>query len=256
MGQTALVKYSDGSLFDSGAFGSYGSSQRTLKVLAGPGDLGYLVEDMWLALELERPCVVITDVEGDALGFAESLRLEAAPIIMTDPPPPVAYYDGITGEIVDQADTLVDNDPTTQQSFEESAMERLNDKMQGHVIDVSLPFCNEDQCLTAAETIYNYMHHSGVQTYSLTCGPSSEPRLGATVAGYGNDVVIDSIDYSYNDSGSYTINVNLAPIFTNVGSWNNGAWIKQVEDIERPGIIRWVAGDGVNYRVEVKGLGM
>jgi hypothetical protein len=256
MGQTALVKYSDGASFDANEFGSYGSSTRTLYVMAGPGDLGYLVEDMWLALDLDRPCVVITDVEGDALGFADRFRLESAPIIVIDTPAPIAYYDGTEGKIVDQADTLQDSDPTTQQNFEVSELEQLQDRMQGNVIDISLPFCNEDQCLVAAETIYNYMHHAGVQTYSLTCGPSSEPRLGARVAGYGDEVVIDSIDYSFNDGGSYNINVNLAPVFINIGSWNSSTWTKQVEDVERSAIIRWVAGDGVNYRVEVQGLGM
>ncbi len=257
IGQPATIKYTDGSPFATSKLSVYGSSTASLNVLGGPGDLGYIVDGMWLALDLERPCAVITDQEGEPLTWAQSLRVDYAPIVLITDPAPIAYYSAEGSGIVDQNEGKQDSDPTTLQNFDESPMEQLQDRMQGNIIDVTLPFCGTgEECLTVARTIYNYMHHTGVKTYVLTCGPNDEPELGAGVQGYPADVVIDSIEYAYSDSSSYTITVNLAPIFATVGSWNNGAWMKRTETVSRPGIIRWVGGDGVNYRVEVKGLGI
>ncbi len=256
-GLQALIKYTDGSFFDANKFGSYGSSIRTFKPLYSPGELGYLVDGMWLGMDLERPCAVITDAEGESLEWAEQLKVDYAPIVLITNPAPIAYYSTEGGAIVDQNDGKQDTDPTTLQNFEESELEQLQDRMQGNVVDVTLPFCaTGEECLNVATTIYNYMHHVGVRTYVLTCSPNDDPELGAGVQGYPADVVIDSIEYAYSDSSSYVITVTLAPIFASVGSWNATPNVKRTETVSRPAIIRWVGGDGVNYRVEVKGLGI
>ena len=46
-------------------------------------------------------------------------------------------------------------------------------------------------------------------------------------------------------------------MFANIGSWNNGAWTRKRSDVgDREGFIVWTAGDGINYRVMVQGLGV
>lgn len=257
-GNPITLIYSDGQSFSSDRASQYVPASAEFKLLGTKSDIGYVVERMYLALELDRPCAIVRDAEGDAITWASSLRIEYAPMVMIKEPAPIAYYHKDEGgHIVDQTDGIVDNDPTTCQNFEISDLERMQDLMQGNVIDVSLPFCADGtQCTNVARMIFDYMSHESVQTYNLTCGPNDEPELGAGVVGFPSSLVIETINYSYADGSSYNINVTLGPIFANIGSWNNGGWIRQRQDVSRSAIIRWVAGDGVNYRVEVQGLGM
>lgn len=251
------IIYSDGQPFVEELGESYTPTARDIKLLGNKDSLGYLVEKMWVAWELDRPSVQIEDQDGDAVGVAQNLRVRYAPIIVVDRDAPIAYYHKDEGgNIVDLTDGLQDKDPTTCQSFDESDIERMNNLAQGQVIDTTLPFCeDENVCLSVARTIFDYMTVDNVQQYTLTCGPDAEPELGAAVDGYDANLRIESITYSYSDSSSYTIEVTLGPIFANIGSWNAGAFIRKTEDVSRPAVIRWTAGDGVNYLVEVKGLG-
>ncbi len=254
-GQQVQIRYSDGATYAPG--GDYPSGQGILNVIANTGGLGYLLEGMWLALLLDRPALQVTDTDGGALEFAENIRIEYAPIILTDEPAPIAYFhvdEG--GHVVDQTTGREDTDPTTCQNFEESELEHMQDLVQGNALDINLPFSGTgEDCLRIAEMVFNYMRHEQVQTYVLTCSPDSEPELGAGVNGFPTDLVIQNINYSYSDASSYNIEVTLGPVFNSIGSWNNSSWIRKTENVNRDAIIRWVAGDGVNYRVEVKGLG-
>lgn len=228
-----------------------------LGIIGGPNSLGYLVTGMWMSLTVDRPSVIVSDPNGEARFYSDRLRVQYAPLILFDPPAPIAYKHKDFGSvIVDQSEGLRDSDPTTCQSFEETPLQLLQDRAVGNVIDVNLPFCqDEETCLRVAETMFDYHNHSGVQTYTLTCGPDDEPILGAAVAGFDTDLRIETINYSFQDSSSYTIEVTLGPIFSHVGSWNNGAWIPDTEEVTRKAIVVFTAGDGVNYRVRIQGLG-
>lgn len=219
--------------------------------------LGTIMSKVWLVVDVDRPCVVIEDAEYDAISFASSLRIRHAPLIIYDPPAPIAYHHKDFGTvIVDQSQDLVDNDPTTCQNFENTDMQIMQDRQQGQVVQTQLPFCESpDACARVARTIFNYMTHEDTQTYSLICGPDDEPILGAHVQGFDGDLRIESITYSFQDGASYTTNVNLGPVFVSVGSWNNQAWLRKTEDVSRKAIVVWSAGDSTNYRVRVKGLG-
>lgn len=232
------------------------NSTSGIGIMGGSG-LGYLVSNLWLGLTIDRPSVTITDPGGQAGEYASNFRMEYAPLILFNPPEPIAYKHITEGSvIVDQTVGLEDHDPTTCQSFEETPLGIMQDLTTGNTIEVSLPFCqDEDACLAVAQTIFDYQTHGNIQTYVLTCGPDDEPELGAAVSGFGSDLRIESINYSFQDSSAYTIEVTLGPVFSNVGSWNNGAWVPKTEDVERTAIVRYTAGDGVNYRVYVQGLG-
>lgn len=254
---TSKILYNDGRPFEVGKGESYTFSSRDVKILGSKSSLGYLVDKLFVAWEIDRPSVVIEDKLGDALTYAQNLRVRYAPIVIYDPEAPIAYYHKDEGgKIVDQTSGLQDNDPTTCQNFEESDLEKMNDLSQGQVIDTTLPFCESGEvCLKVARTIFDYMTVKDAQTYTLTCGPDSEPELGAAVAGYDSNLRIESINYSFQDGSSYTIEVSLGPVFSNIGSWNAGAWVRKTQDVSREAVVRWTAGDGVNYLVEVRGLG-
>jgi hypothetical protein len=235
--------------------GNFSAWQPNLIGIAG--GLGYAAYDMYIGWELDRPCVIVTDADGDAESFANTLNIRYAPIVETDTPAPEAYKHSEAGsKILDQSRTLLDTDPTTCQNFEESDREIMEELAQGNVVRTSLPFCEDGEaCLKVAETIFDYMNYEGVTTYTLTCGPDSNPKLGATVEGFSSNLRIDSINYNFQDGSSYTIEVTLAPVFASIGSWSINSTVRQTEEVTRPAIVTWSAGDGTNYRVDVKGLG-
>jgi hypothetical protein len=220
------------------------------------GGFGYLIDKMFIGWEVDRPSVKVEDANGDAATFAADLRVRYAPIIQTDPPAPIAYKYGDAVEEVDQSTALFDTDPTTCQNVEETDVEIMNELMQGNVMSLSLPFCESARvCGKVAATIYDYMNYQNVQTYSITCGPDAMPRLGVAVSGFPTNLRIDSINYSFQDGSSYTIEVTLSPVFSSVGSWTLDNATREMETVTRPAVVTWSAGDGTNYRVDVKGLG-
>jgi len=255
----AKLFFSDGRPFsdDKLADGYAQKAIADVNILGSKDSLGHVIDKLWVAWDIDRPSVIIEDQEGEALQFAQNLRVRYAPIIIYDPPAPIVYKHRDAGEhIVDQTSGVQDNDPTTCQNFEESDLEIMENLKQGQVVDTTLPFCEDaEACLRVARTLFEYMNVEPIQTYTLTCGPDEEPELGAAVNGFDSNLRIDKISYSYQDGSSYTIEVSLSPIFTSIGSWNAGAWIRKTEDVSRPAVVRWTAGDGVNYLVEVKGLG-
>lgn len=232
------------------------TSSPALGILGGQSDLGHYVTDMWLALTLNRPSVTVTDPSGGALGAVANLRVQYAPLILKDEPAPIGYATFGEEVEVDQTVGLIDHDPTTCQRFDETPLAIMQSLMTGNTLDVSLPFIADvGGCAAVARVIFDYMYHSSVSTYTLTCGPDDEPVLGAEVNGYDSNLRIESINYSFQDSSSYTVEVTLGPVFSNIGSWNNGAWVPKTEDVSRKAKVIWTAGDGVNYRVQVQGLG-
>ncbi len=231
-----------------------------LGILPGPNSLGIYVTDFWLALNLDRPSVKVTDTGGEARSYSDALRIQYCPIIDYNPPAPIAYKHSTAGLVEISADLqgqfLQDADPTTCQNFEETPIQIMQDLMTGNTVEASLPFCaSAAECAAVAEAIFDYQNYGGVVTYTVTCGPDDEPELGAAVGGFDTNLRIESINYSYQDGSAYTIEVSLGPVFANIGSWNAGAWIRKTENVSRKAVVVWTAGDGANYRVNVQGLG-
>jgi len=228
-------------------------------LLGGVNKFGTLITDMWMGVTLDRPSVAVYDPEGDSLAYAARLRVRYAPLILTQHFKPIAYAARVNngvGVIVDQTVGIEDDDPTTCQVFDESPLTIMQDLSTGNVVDVTLPFCeNENVCKRVAETIYRYQNHSDVQTYTLTCGPDDIPELGAAVSGFSTDLRVESISYSFQDSSSYTIEVTLGPVFSNVGTWDVPDSATKMKDETRQALVRYTAGDGINYRVYVQGIG-
>jgi hypothetical protein len=229
-------------------------------IISGPGGIGTYVTDIWIDFEIDRPSVTVKTADNSpARPYSDDLRVQYAPIIVYDPPPQKAYkYSGgvVKLDLDALALSLADNDPTTCQNFENTPESLLTDRSEGNTLNITLPFCPDaDTCATVAETIYDYQRYGEVDTYALTCGPDDEPELGAAVEGYDTNLRIESINYSYNDGSSYTIEVALGPVFSSTGSWGQSEFGGKYEDVSRIAIVVWSGGDGVNYRVNVQGLG-
>lgn len=223
--------------------------------------LGQLVYKAAFSVLLDRPSMIINDPEGNALDYAALLEVKYYPVVLEDKPPPVAYViDGVLG-YVDHTLDIFDNDPTTVQPDPVSLVGSnawLQTQKAGHTVEVSLPFlATESECGAVAQMLYNMYNNFGYKetTYSLVCGPDDEPQLGAVVEGFPSDLRINEISYNFQDSSSYSINVSLGPIFLGTGSWNSSTWQRRTETVSREGIIVWAAGDGVSYRVRVRGIG-
>lgn len=215
-----------------------------------------LVQTLWAAVELDRPSWNVNDPNGNAVDLINALEIRYQPIVVTDPPAPVAYNMGAGSRLVDHTLDLYDSDPSTVQSPPSTlvgSMAWLQTQTGGKSVDVSLPFAGESDCLEIASVIYNAQNEQ-VTSYNIVCGPTAEPVLGASVPGF--EGRINRISESFQDSSSYTINVNIGPTFVGTKGWNTSPWKKKTSNVSREAIVTWSAGDGVNYRCRVKGLGV
>ena len=228
-------------------------------------DLGYWNESgkMCVVVERRRPSVDIFDPLGNASTIAEEISIRYTPVIMIDPPLPVTYassktlssIDGTrtiasTG-IIDQADGIVDADPTTTQDIEESETSILQDNTDGFTLDMTLPFCEEDDCLLIAQQLLA-LQESDVRTNSIILGPDSEPLLGQLMP---DGSVINEISYSYSDSSQYLITIATGPKYQTAGSFNDSKYQLRTEEVTKDGIVLQDAGNGAEYVVRVDGFG-
>lgn len=212
-----------------------------------------LITKLWAAVELDRPCMHVTDPNGNAIHLANTFSLRYQPIIVTDKPAPVAYNFGGGARLVDHTLDLYDSDPSTVQESPtsiEGSLSWLQTHTTGRTVDVSLPFCSEEECVEMANTIYN-LQNENINTYNMVCGPTKLPKLGTRVPGY--EGRINQITYSYTDSSAYNINVQVGPTFLGARGWNANIYQRRTEDVGREAIVCYSFGDGINYRVKIAG---
>lgn len=220
------------------------------------GGMGMAVSKCFAAIELDRPCVMVTDPEGFAYSLAYELEIKYQPIVVEDKPAPVAYTFGGGASLVDHTLDLYDTDPSTLQDPPDSvegSMAWLQSHTSGNTVDVSFPFLDEGGCMAVAGTLYSIQKEEMTQ-YSLVCGPKSQPKLGAKVNGF--DGRINRISESFQDGSSYNINVSIGPTFPQAKGFQQSLWTRKTDDVSREGIVLSSSGDGVNYVVRVRGLGV
>ena len=191
------------------------------------------------------------------------------PIVIVDEPAPIAYAStdilqsidfqtGLPGSrtlpaegIIDQANGIVDSDPTTTQDLSDSDLAILQDNTNGATIDITLPFATAEE---AAEIAKNFLalQREVVTTQSIILGPLSEPRLGQSLP---NGAVINEINYSYSDSSQYLITVTAGPKYLTAGSFQDSQYQLQTEEVTRDGLVLQDLGNGAEYIVRVEGIG-
>jgi len=211
---------------------------------------GILVKQVWVKASLDTPCFVIQDPSGKAAKKARELKVNLTAIALEEFPNPVA----VNGELVDQADGIPDNDPTTVQDFEETAMSKAMKLLDsGRTANISLGSLNESQTVQLSKNLYDLIKKDTGMTYSHTCSPTATPKLGQKGP---NGGVINSISYNYQDQASYLINVVEGPeYYGNFASLNSGIYKKKTETINAVGTIIQDLGNHIDFKIRVDGIG-
>ncbi len=211
---------------------------------------GILVEQIWVQVNLDTPCFIVNDPAGKAKNIAEELKVEILGLVLTDNPPPIA----MNGELINQTEGIIDNDPTETQDLEDTAMEEAYKQMSsGRTLNLNFSSLDEDETVRLSEKLYNLLVEDTGKVYTHTCGPTEQPVLGTTGP---NGDIINSIEYSYTDQGSYLINVTEgSKYFGDFAGINGGIYFKQTEDITTKGTIIQDLGNHIDYKVRVDGIG-
>jgi len=279
-GQVNLLRFSTQNLLTAEATGDGALDGH----VCGIGDaLGYLAVNnkMCIVVERKKPSIDVFDPLGNALELAEQISIEYTPIVVIDLPAPIAYastttltsIDGtrtLAAEgIINQADGILDSDPTTDQDLEDSELSILQDNTNGSTIDITLPFAfgevadpsypqgvrQGDECLEIARN-FLALQNQQITTHSIVLGPDSTPRLGDSFTLPNGEVgVINEINYSYSDASQYLITATVGPEYLTAGSFNDSKYQLQTEDVSREGMVIQDAGNGAEYTVRVEGLG-
>jgi len=222
---------------------------------------------MCIVIERKRPSIDIFDPRGNALQLANEISIEYTPIVIIDAPSPIAYAstdvlfslsgnESIAAEgIIDQADGIVDSDPTTVQSLDDSELSILQDNTTGSTIDITLPFCTDTECLQIARNFLG-LQNRVVSTHSMILGPDSEPRIGDFVTLPNGEIgIINELNYSYSDSSQYLITATIGPLYLSAGSFNDSKYQLKTEDVTREGLVVQDGGNGAEYIVRLEGFG-
>ncbi len=245
-------------------------------LICNVGDrLGYKALDNRICIVVERkrpsvdifvPAVSSTSAGDIARQFIDPngpFGITYTPIVIIDVPAPITYaatssltsIDGtrtIAAEgIIDQADGIVDADPSTTQDLEDSELAVLQDNTNGSTIDISLPFCTDTECLQIARN-FLALQNQTVTTQSIILGPDSQPELGQIMP---DGAVINEINYSYSDASQYLITITTGPLYLTSGSFNSTQYQLRTEDVTREGVVMQDAGNGAEYVVRVEGFG-
>jgi len=199
------------------------------------GDSGYIVDKIIVAYTYDTPAIHITDQRNNV----DSSRLSdiiftASPIIIQDLPAPVA----VNGEILDQSATIADTDVSTVQNLSDNEYTRVMNSLQKGDINITLPFLDEDDVVSASETIRSLANASSREN-SYIFGPGATLSLGGNIEGN----TINSITYSYQDSSQYIITANTGPKWLGSGSWANSVRTKRTETVTCVGTVRQVSED-------------
>lgn len=228
---------------------------------------GYLVEQIWVMVSLESPSITIYDPPfNDGIGvpetslaseIADNLEFVIAPIVVDETPTSIAFSKGSGAIIIDQTPSFSDSDPTTTQDFTNTPLEEVYDDLNGGPgLELTLSFIREEDdsvLMDLAENLYDLLDEDYVET-TYVCGPNTEVRLGEKGPSGG---IINSISYSYSDSGSYTISVNEgSKIVGNFsGGGPTGPSMKQTESLNMRGTVIDSIGNGMFFKIRIDGYG-
>lgn len=228
--------------------------QDTQTVLLTGGTSGILVKQIFVAVDLNTPSIVIYHPDGfnrRAREIAENFVYDVMPLVSYDEPPPIAF----NGSLINQEDSVKDEDPTTAQNFSDTEYERALERMDaGGGMTLTLSFLNDSQCSRLSGALYDYMNSgTGVES-TYVCGPNCDAELGGAGP---NGGVVNSIVYSYQDQNSYTISVNCGPTLVGgqMSQVDGGPSLKITETVNAKGTIIQDSGNNVYYKVSVDGIG-
>lgn len=233
------------------------------------------VKEIWAIIEIDTPSIKIYDPDGHALEIAKDMEYLLKPMVLISKPPPIGYCSKSSlggrgnGDLIDLTESKQDNDPTTVQNFTDTKFELALDEMSGgsglsmtlsflvagnddNVANVNRLDQGEKWVTNCSKKVWQLMDEDTVQT-TYICGPTCRPVLGGYVRSGG---VVNSIEYSYSDSGSYTISVTEGPMQAgNFPEISNGMASKVVEDKTTTGVVIQDMGNQCHYKVRIDDIG-
>ena len=223
-----------------------------VSVLPTGGTDGYLVKQVIALVNVQTPCINIYDPRpGKAIDIAIELQYKLAALLIVDEPAPVAF----NGSIVDQSDGMVDHDPTTTQSFSDTAYEQSLASMHGGGVSVTMSHLDAGGCAALSSTLLSHLNRGNGTVTTYVCGPNSTPSLG----GFGGDSssVVNDIVYSYSDSNSYTVSVTTGPVLLGgVTNVTDSITKKKTENVPSNGVVIQDMGNHVHFKVRLDACGI
>jgi hypothetical protein len=116
-----------------------------------------------------------------------------------------------------------------------------------------LSFLEEDETIRLSGELYDYMNSGdGIET-TYICAPDSNPELGGIAD---NGGIVNSISYSYNDQGSYTISATSGPrLVGGLSQVDGGPTFKTSDSVSARGTVIQDMGNHVYYKVRIEGYG-
>jgi hypothetical protein len=213
---------------------------------------GFLVQELHVSMIIETPSIDVYSPDGKgkkARAIADDLKYLVAPLVVVEEPSPIAF----NGALIDASQGIKDHDPTTQQDFEDTDLEKAYDEMSGNGLSLTLTFLDKDQCQRLSSTLYEHLNSGDGTESTFVCGPDTEVTLG----GLGpNGGIINSVSYSYQDSNSYTISVNSgAPLVGGFSQIDGGPVPKATEEVATKGTIIADLGNHIHFKVRTDDFG-
>jgi hypothetical protein len=213
---------------------------------------GILVSKIYVSMLLETPSIEVYHPDGTnkrAEEIARGLKYLVAPLVSVEEPTPKAF----NGELIDQTASIFDHDPTTAQDMSDTPLEQAYDAMAGNGMQLSLSFLDEDGCRRLSGALFDYLNSGDGTDSVFICGPDAEPELGGRGP---NGGTVNAINYSYQDSNSYTISVNVGPkVLGNFAQVDGGPSPLQTEDLSATGTVIQDIGNHIHYKVRIDGFG-
>jgi len=202
--------------------------------------------------EWDNPCVQITDLRNEVTkeNLTENVTIEFYPVVIRDETAVQVVTTGGETKTLDPKEVIPDLDEDTVEDLSETDYVKANNLENGD-ISLVMPFANEDDCTTIAEFIYDKQNEIA-NDVTYTCSPDAEPVLGELIDGN----VINSIDYSYQDSSQYLISVKAGAIWQGMNSWNQSLYKMRTESIQEEGLVISVSEDNIKCNVNVRHLGV
>lgn len=195
-----------------------------------------------LSYSVQAPSVVLRSTSS-ALGAAQTVAgqgIGGQPIVIKEPPPPVA----LNGQIVKEPEPREENstDPVQNNPLEE---------LEGRIVSITAPFLGSEVAELSANLLATINNSSGKHTTRTYVAGGFSLLPGMVIDGE----IVHSIEHKYADKNSVTTTVVTGPSYYQPESFNDSQYYKQTDTIQRTG--RVIAGNNTNgyFYVYIPDLG-
>jgi hypothetical protein len=235
----------------------------------GEGTTGYgMLKNkgkIFVVYDWEAPCVHFKDFNNTVtVDNLNRVSIKLHPIIQKDLPRPIAICNKGNTTMLDPRETIPDYSYGSVQNLTTSNYQKAMDALENGDVHLTLPFiaCEKNswepcqELMNAASFIYS-LQKQVINTTTYVCKPNANPILGRIMKGSGsNQQIINSIDYSYQDSSQYLITVNAGPIWQGFGGWDQSIYQNKTERVQVEGVVREVHWSNSRASVWLERIGM